>query len=91
MVVPVLMISCQVSEKPKIGPVRAQTIMISTAIEKLQAVPSAFEVLRATVAKASRTRQKRSRGFFLSADFDLVAIVLRNRLLRLGRAHANFR
>jgi len=94
MVVPVLIISCHVSENLKMGPVRAQTIITSTAAENPQALPRALEVFRATTAKASRTRQKRSRVSFFPSDFrlfDLVAMVLRNRLLRPERAHSNLR
>jgi hypothetical protein len=91
MVVPVLMISCQVSEKPKKGPVSPQITITSTATVKPQALPRAFEVLRATMAKASRTRQKRSRVSCLLVDFrlfDFVAMALMNRLLAAERAHS---
>ena len=39
MVVPVLMTSCQVSEKPNSGPVTSQTTMTSTASAKAQELP----------------------------------------------------
>ena len=84
MVVPVLIINCQVSEKPKIGPVSAQTTITNSATLKPQALPSAFEVFRATTAKASRTRQKRSRVSLSASDlrlFDFVAMAWMNRLL----------
>ena len=69
MVVPVLMMSCHVSEKPKVGPVMAQTIMIARATTKAQALPRTFEVCRAKTPKASRIRQKKSRSsqFVLSS------------------------
>jgi hypothetical protein len=44
-VVPVLMISCQVSEKSKIGPVTTQMIIIVTAMINAQGVPTIWEVL----------------------------------------------
>lgn len=42
MVVPVLMTSCQVSEKWKTGPVIAQTIMTKNASMKAKGEPVAF-------------------------------------------------
>src|SRR5437762_589714 len=39
MVVPVLMTSCQVSEKPKNGPVTAQTTTVSKASKKAMVLP----------------------------------------------------
>ncbi len=44
MVVLVFMTSCQVSLNPNIGPVAAQTRMISTAITKVAGCPAAREV-----------------------------------------------
>jgi hypothetical protein len=44
MVVPVLMTSCHVSEKPKSGPVTAQTMMTSTASAKVAGRPVARAV-----------------------------------------------
>src|SRR3954451_7240964 len=44
-VVPVLMTNCQVSEKPKIGPVIAQTTITSTASINVVARPAASDVL----------------------------------------------
>ena len=41
MVVPVLMTSCQVSEKPKIGPVTAQAATTATASQNVFALPAA--------------------------------------------------
>jgi hypothetical protein len=43
MVVPVLMISCHVSEKPKIGQVRPQIMITKQAITKAQAEPNTRE------------------------------------------------
>ena len=43
-VVPVLITSCQVSEKPNIGPVTAQTTTIRTATMNVEARPAASEV-----------------------------------------------
>ena len=45
MVVLVLMTSCQVSEKPKSGPVAAQTTMVAIARTDAQGEPTATEVL----------------------------------------------
>src|SRR5687768_9714823 len=45
MVVPVLITSCQVSEKLKIGPVIAQTIINSMAVRKAMGVPVALVIL----------------------------------------------
>jgi hypothetical protein len=46
-VVPVLMISCHVSENPKIGPVTAHIMITSTASMKVVARPAANEILLA--------------------------------------------
>src|SRR3954465_13226792 len=46
-VVPVLMISCHVSENPKIGPVTAQIMITSTASMNVVARPAARDVLLA--------------------------------------------
>ena len=46
-VVPVLMTSCQVSEKPKIGPVMPHTSTTATAPTKANGVPAAREHQRA--------------------------------------------
>jgi len=43
-VVPVLMTSCQVSEKPKSGPVKAHKIMAETAVAKAAGWPAARAV-----------------------------------------------
>src|SRR3954466_8443916 len=56
MVVPVLMINCQVSEYLKIGPVTSQTNIVHTAIIKAAELPVAL------VAQL----EKRSNKFFLS-------------------------
>src|SRR5437016_14561694 len=48
MVVAVLMTSCQVSEKPKTGPVAAHTRITTTADQKAAADPNRSEILRAT-------------------------------------------
>src|SRR5262245_29662512 len=53
MVVPVLMTSCQVSEKPKIGPVTAQATITATAIMKAQGEPTAPAVTWANLRKNS--------------------------------------
>src|SRR6187402_2094878 len=55
MVVPVLMTSCQVSEKPNTGPVAAQITITSRAAEKVQKLPAAWLVLPATLANSSVT------------------------------------
>ena len=47
MVVPVLIMSCQVSEKWKVGPVTPQTTMMRMARAKTQALPSTAEERRA--------------------------------------------
>ena len=52
-VVPVLITSCQVSEKWKSGPVAAHTITISAAAMKAQGVPTAFEVRWESLRKNS--------------------------------------
>src|SRR5690349_16900508 len=44
MVVPVLMISCQVSLKPKIGPLSAHAMMMSTAVQNVAGRPEARAV-----------------------------------------------
>ena len=49
MVVPVLMTSCQVSEKLNTGPVRAQTTMISAAPRNTDALPVQVDILLATL------------------------------------------
>ncbi len=43
MVVPVLIISCQASEKPNAGPTSAQTRITAQAARNAQPVPSAME------------------------------------------------
>jgi hypothetical protein len=43
-VVPVFMTSCQVSLNPNMGPVTAQTKMMSTAVTKVAGCPVACEV-----------------------------------------------
>jgi hypothetical protein len=48
MVVPVLMINCHVSEKPKIGPVAAQTITMTQQMMKASAWPVAWDTASAT-------------------------------------------
>ena len=45
MVVPVLMTSCQVSEKPKSGPVSAHTATANTASAKTHARPTSRAVM----------------------------------------------
>ena len=51
MVVPVLMTSCQVSEKPKIGPVTAQTITADSAKMKASGRPVWPAMLPAILVK----------------------------------------
>jgi hypothetical protein len=51
-VVPVLMMSCQVSEKPKIGPLTAHTTRTVTAAAKAQGRPAALEQAFANLSKA---------------------------------------
>ena len=53
MVVPVLMTSCQVSLKPKIGPVTAQTTTIKTAARKTTGLPHHSDVVRAKLSNQS--------------------------------------
>ncbi len=55
MVVPVLMMSCQVSEKWKMGPVTAQIIMMEKAIKKAVGLPV---ILVTLVEKESKKRLK---------------------------------
>jgi len=47
MVVPVLITSCQVSEKPKTGPETSQTTMIATASRKVIGRPDSWAIQRA--------------------------------------------
>ena len=51
MVVPVLMTSCQVSLKPKSGPLSPQSRTNETAIAKLAGRPASTAILRAMVEK----------------------------------------
>jgi hypothetical protein len=44
-VVPVLITSCHVSEKPNIGPVTTQAIITDRAIKKAEAVPVKYDIL----------------------------------------------
>jgi hypothetical protein len=60
MVVPVLMTSCQVSEKPKSGPVTAHTRMTATAARKLTEWPANAEV------RVAKSANQRPRGLLLS-------------------------
>lgn len=69
MVVPVLMMSCQVSEYPNAGPVIAQTTMMRIAMTNAQALPRTVDVFRAKIPKASRIRQKISRSSQASRPF----------------------
>ena len=55
MVVPVLITSCQVSEKPKSRPERAQTTIVPKAEAKTQARPTSLEVLWARSEKSRLT------------------------------------
>ncbi len=52
-VVPVLIINCQVSEYPKRGPVTAQTTMTAHAKMKVEGLPHCWDVHCAARAKAS--------------------------------------
>ena len=54
MVVPVLMISCHVSDYWNIGPVIAQAAMIHTATTNVTGCPAAVEVLVANQLKKRR-------------------------------------
>src|ERR1043165_8948631 len=56
MVVPVLMTSCQVSLKPKMGPVAAHTTTIKTAPRKMTGLPHHSDVLRAKLSNQSVVR-----------------------------------
>src|SRR5690349_19856032 len=56
-VVPVLITSCQTSEKWKNGPLMAQTTMIATATRKAQAVPGGAETLLENLRNASDIRR----------------------------------
>jgi len=47
MVVVVLITSCQVSEKPNIGPLTPQTMMAVTARKNTQGLPTAVDTLTA--------------------------------------------
>src|SRR5437868_629 len=55
-VVPVLMTSCQVSEKPNTGPVSAQTMMTAAANMNVIARPAACDAALAILAKACEAR-----------------------------------
>src|SRR3954447_16569354 len=55
-VVPVLMTSCQVSEKPKNGPLAAQTTMVR------EAMPNAAELPDQSVARRENLARSDSRG-----------------------------
>jgi hypothetical protein len=59
MVVPVLMTSCQVSEKPKIGPVTTQARMTPAARMKLTGRPAQRAVACASRSNRSRMTAKR--------------------------------
>ncbi len=53
MVVPVLITNCQVSEKPKTGPVAAQTIIVRSATTEAHGEPTVWDVLCAKMWKMS--------------------------------------
>lgn len=55
MVVPVLITSCHVSEKPKSGPLTAHTMTMPAAIMNVEARPAASEVLLARSPKNFET------------------------------------
>ena len=55
MVVPVLMTSCQVSLKPKIGPVTAQTTMMATQAANVMGLPAAWATALQTSVKNLET------------------------------------
>ena len=55
MVVPVLITSCHVSEKPKSGPLTAHTMTMPAAIMNVEARPAASEVLLASSPKNFET------------------------------------
>jgi hypothetical protein len=57
MVVPVLITSCQVLEKPKNGPLAAQTTMLATASPNTQVRPAALDVALAMPAKRRLTER----------------------------------
>ena len=61
MVVPVLITSCQVSEKPKSGPVTAQTSTTATAAMKAQDRPAWQEAHWAARAKEEGSAMQRER------------------------------
>ena len=86
MVVPVLITSCQVSEKPKSGPRAAQTMTTSAAAPIVQGVP-AHRVIRSA---PSRKRSLRLGGFVEVFRPELDVPVMRRRVAsrvpyRLGR------
>ena len=64
MVVPVLMTSCHVSEKPNNGPLTAQTTTILAATIKVEARPAAREVLLARSPKNFDIRDDFLRPFY---------------------------
>lgn len=83
MVVPVLITSCQVSEKPKIGPLTAQTITIPAARMKVDALPAA----RCLVGEiAEELRYARRLAFVLAGHVTLISRLL-NRRRSLGFHH----
>jgi hypothetical protein len=51
MVVPVFMINCQVSEKPKMGPVTSQTIISPKALKKTGVEPLHLVIFLAAFSK----------------------------------------
>src|SRR5581483_6234697 len=83
MVVPVLIISCQVFENWNAGPVTAQIIMMRIAMVKAHALPRTADELRANMRNASWTMQKKSRSGFLAFRFSGAALFI---ILTLVRA-----
>src|SRR5262245_26870418 len=61
-VVPVLITSCHVSEKRKIGPVTSQTMMMLTAIANAQELPVQAVTARDQVSSFLPTRDRGGRG-----------------------------
>ena len=75
MVVPVLIMSCQVLEKPNVGPVNPQTAMMTIASVKAHALPSTIDERRAKIRNESLTMQKKSRFSSCSLSFSLSVFI----------------
>src|SRR5207248_7844545 len=75
MVVPVLIMSCQVVEKRKVGPVNPQMAMMTIASVKAHALPSTIDERLAKIRNESLTMQKKSRFSSCSLSFSLSVFI----------------